>query len=135
MVLLQRKLYFPKDPEGVQHFTGGSNFFQGGGGGWVQMLISIETHITCNFPGGSGPPIPPSGSAHGDVFPCWVVLYVYGFLFLKKLLKKYHQSDEQFGFRSAGLISVQTICKDYHHLLIDTIVCFLFISLKICKIT
>ena len=29
--------------EGVQHFPGGSNFFQGGG---VQMLISIETHIT-----------------------------------------------------------------------------------------
>ena len=28
------------------------------------MLISIETHITCDFPGGSGPPIPPSGSAH-----------------------------------------------------------------------
>ena len=35
-----------------------SNFFQGGGR--VQMLISIETHIrTCYFPGGvSGPPIP-----------------------------------------------------------------------------
>ena len=23
------------------------------------MLISIETHITCDFPEGSGPPIPP----------------------------------------------------------------------------
>ena len=23
------------------------------------MLISIETHITCDFPGGSGPPISP----------------------------------------------------------------------------
>ena len=33
MVLLQRKLYFSKDPEGIQHFPGGSNFFQGGGGG------------------------------------------------------------------------------------------------------
>ena len=33
MVLLQRKLYFPKDPEGVQHIPGGSNFFPGGGGG------------------------------------------------------------------------------------------------------
>ena len=33
MVLIQRKLYFSKDPEGVQHFPGGSNFFQGGGGG------------------------------------------------------------------------------------------------------
>ena len=44
MVLLQRKLYFFKDPEGVQHFPGGGGLFQGGGG--VQMLISIETHIT-----------------------------------------------------------------------------------------
>ena len=33
MVLLQRELYFPKDPEGGQHFPVGSNFFQGGGGG------------------------------------------------------------------------------------------------------
>ena len=35
----------------------GPLFFRGGGG--VQMLISIETHIrTCYFPGGaSGPPI------------------------------------------------------------------------------
>ena len=48
MVLLQTELYFPKDPEGVQHFPG-----------WeVQMLISIENHITCDFSGGSGPPIP-----------------------------------------------------------------------------
>ena len=30
---------------------GGSNFFQGGGGGGFQVLISIETHITCDFPG------------------------------------------------------------------------------------
>ena len=49
MVLLQIQLYFSKDPEGAQHFPGWgvqlskgrSNFFQG-----VQMLISIETHIT-----------------------------------------------------------------------------------------
>ena len=33
MVLLQRKLYFPKDPEGVQHFLGG-----GGGGGQGQLF-------------------------------------------------------------------------------------------------
>ena len=59
MVLLQRKLYFPKDPEGVQHFPRGSNFFQGCGGEW-QMLASIETQLACDFPGrGSGPPIPP----------------------------------------------------------------------------
>ena len=36
-----------------------------GGGGGGQMLISIETHITYDFPGGgSGPPIPLYGSAH-----------------------------------------------------------------------
>ena len=36
---------------------GGPTFSRGGG---VQMLVSIETHITitCDFPGGSGPPIP-----------------------------------------------------------------------------
>ena len=45
MVLLQRKLYFSKDPEGVQHFPGG-------GGGGVQILISIEPYITCDLPGG-----------------------------------------------------------------------------------
>ena len=60
MVLLQRKLYFSKD-------RGGPTFLRGGGvgGSRVQVLISIETHITCDFPGGSGPPITPSRSAHG----------------------------------------------------------------------
>ena len=59
----QRNLSFFKVLEGVQHFPGGggSNFFQGGGGS--NCLFSIETHITCDFPGGSGPPVPPSGSA------------------------------------------------------------------------
>ena len=48
----------------ITHFPGGSNFFQGGGGG-VQLPFSIETHITiiCDFQGGSEP-IYPSGSAH-----------------------------------------------------------------------
>ena len=61
MALLQRNLYFPSDPEGSNIFQGWrSNFFPGRG---VQMLISIETHITCDFPGGPDP-YPPSGSAH-----------------------------------------------------------------------
>ena len=49
MVLLQRKLYFPKDPEGVQHFQGRS--IQGG------ILIAIT--ITCDFlgRGGVGAPV------------------------------------------------------------------------------
>ena len=45
---------------------GGPTFFRGGGGptyskggGGVPMLISIKTHITCDFPEGSGPPVPP----------------------------------------------------------------------------
>ena len=53
----------------VETFIGGGGvqlfiiFFLGGGGGWgVQILISIETYITCDFSGGggggSGPPIP-----------------------------------------------------------------------------
>ena len=46
----------------VQHFTGGGvQHFQGGG---VQMLISIKTHITCDFLEGVLIPCPPSGSAH-----------------------------------------------------------------------
>ena len=59
MVSLQRKLYFPKDPEGFQHFPGGPTFSRG-----FQMLISIETNITCDFPAGVQTPYPPSGSAH-----------------------------------------------------------------------
>ena len=52
---MERKLYFPKDREGVEHFPGGgggptfsrgggSKFFQGGG---VPMLSAIT--ITCEF--------------------------------------------------------------------------------------
>ena len=82
MALLQRKLYFSKDPEGSNIFQGGGGdptFSRGGGG--IQMLISIETYITCNFPvggGGGGQTLyPPSGAAyvfqglsasfHGDI--------------------------------------------------------------------
>ena len=59
MVLLQNKLYFLKDLEGVNIFQEVEDpTFSSGG---VRMLISIETHITCDFPGGggwSGSPIP-----------------------------------------------------------------------------
>ena len=44
---------FPRIQRGSNISRGG-----GGGGGGVQMLISIETYITCDFPGGSSPPIP-----------------------------------------------------------------------------
>ena len=39
-------------------FKGGPTFSRGGGGG-SNCLFPIETHITCDFPGGSGPPVPP----------------------------------------------------------------------------
>ena len=41
---------------GVQLFIIIIFFFWGGGGGWggVQILISIETYITCDFSGGGG---------------------------------------------------------------------------------
>ena len=64
LVNFKDNLSFFKVPEGVQHFSGGSNFFQGGGGG-SNCLFPIETHITCDFPGGGGgrtsppPPLDP----------------------------------------------------------------------------
>ena len=66
MGLLLRKLYlyFTKDPEAVHYFPGaggggGCPTFSRGGGG-VQMLISIETHIrTCYFPGECPDPLSP----------------------------------------------------------------------------
>ena len=64
MVNFQRNPSSFKIPEGVQHFPGGSNFFQGGGGS--TCLFPIETHITCDFPGGGGvqTPCPPPLDLH-----------------------------------------------------------------------
>ena len=53
----------------------GSNIFQGGGGptfsrgGGVQVLISIETHITCDFPG-EGVPKPYSPPLDPHMIAC-----------------------------------------------------------------
>ena len=43
MVLLKRKLYFSKDPEGVQHFGGG-----GGGGGPI-ISANFQRNNPCNL--------------------------------------------------------------------------------------
>ena len=43
-------------------FQGGSTFFQGGGGS--NCLFPIETHITCDFPGGVRTPCPPPLDPH-----------------------------------------------------------------------
>ena len=47
---------------GVQPIPRGQTFSMGEGAG-VQMLI-LETHRTCDFPGGVRTLYPPSGSAH-----------------------------------------------------------------------
>ena len=60
--LISKKNIIFQGFRGGPTFSRGSKFFQGGGGGGgggVQMLISIETHRTCDFQGESGPPIPP----------------------------------------------------------------------------
>ena len=58
--ITEKIILFQGSGGGPTFSKGGSNFVQGRG---VQMLISIETHITCDFPerGGGGPA---SGSAH-----------------------------------------------------------------------
>ena len=50
--------------EGVQWFYCRENYTFLVGRGGVKMLISIETHITCDLSGGIRSPYPPSGSAH-----------------------------------------------------------------------
>ena len=58
MVNFKEIYHFSRFQRGSNIFQGGSNFFQGGGGG-SNCLFPIETHITCDFPGGSRPPVPP----------------------------------------------------------------------------
>ena len=58
-LILQFYGYF-KETIISQGFRGGPTFSRGGGG--VQILISIKTHLTCDFPEGSGhlsPPLDP----------------------------------------------------------------------------
>ena len=55
MVNFKEIYHFSRFQRGSKIFQGGSNFFQVGS----ICLFPIETHITCDFPGGSGPPAPP----------------------------------------------------------------------------
>ena len=57
MVYLRKTILF-QGSGGGPTFPGGPIYFQG-----VQMLISIETYRTCDFPEGGGSP----GSAHDYV--------------------------------------------------------------------
>ena len=61
MVNFKEKSIISQGSRVFQHFPGGGGptFSRGS-----NRLFPIETPITCDFPGGSGPPVPPpSGSA------------------------------------------------------------------------
>ena len=72
--------------KGSKHLSGGGGggggvqlfiiifFFGGGGlGGGVQILISIETYITCDFSGGGGGG---GGGGYGPPIPLWIRAWV-----------------------------------------------------------
>ena len=71
VVTFKENYYLPRFQLGWNIFQGGLTFYSGGGGGGggSNCFYPIETHITCDFPGGSGPPPPlmwirPCDSAH-----------------------------------------------------------------------
>ena len=74
------QLYFFTVQKGRNIYRGGGGggcnfyyyfFFFGGGGGWgVQILISLETYITCDFSGGGG------GGESGPPIPLWIRAWV-----------------------------------------------------------
>ena len=61
MVNFKEKYYFSRFRRGFQIFpVGGGQLFPGGGGVGSNCLFPIETHITCDFPGGGvRTPCPP----------------------------------------------------------------------------
>ena len=63
--LISKKNIIFQGFRGGSTFSRGSKFLQRGG---VQMLISIETHRTCDFQGESGPPIPPLDPCMSSAF-------------------------------------------------------------------
>ena len=60
MVNFKEIYHFPRLQRGVQHFPGGFQRCPGGS----NCFFPIETHITCDFPGGGG------GSTGGHRTPC-----------------------------------------------------------------
>ena len=57
MVNFKETFHFSRFERGFNIFQGGGGWVGGWGGG-SNCLFPIETHITCDFPGGSGPPVP-----------------------------------------------------------------------------
>ena len=101
--LFQRKLLFLKVSVRVQLFQGERATFSMGGGG-VQWVISIETHITCDFPGGGGrrtpyPPLDPH-----------MRFYNLFFLFQKETLAV---ASQKIPLKKAIHLSTKTHCWTY----------------------
>ena len=84
---------FFKVPEGVQHFPGGSNFFQGGGGS--NCLFPIETRNPYNlwFSRGGPDPLPPP--------PLWIRTCVIGSL-NGVSVKKQRRADQLFSSQAVS---------------------------------
>ena len=64
MVNFKENYHFSRFQRGSNISRGGVQLFPGRGS---NCLFPIETHITLDFPGGSGPPVRPSGSALGII--------------------------------------------------------------------
>ena len=58
-----KEIYHFQGFRGGPTFSRGVQLFPGGGGGGSNCLFPIETHITCDFPGGVRTPCPTSGFA------------------------------------------------------------------------
>ena len=80
--LISKKTHFSRFQRGSNIFQGFQLFPRGS-----NCLYPIETHITCDFPGGSGPPDPPldphllSRSAGDSFFRLVVVGWYFSVLF------------------------------------------------------
>ena len=114
----QRNLAFFKVPEGVVLFPEGSN-----------CLFPIETHITCDFPGGGGgpdqlsPPLDPhllSQSLLLKICPIYIIYLRCQFrghfgtgMFIFKLFACWVIAHAFFSPVLSGLFWVQTVCQDY----------------------
>ena len=87
MVNFKEIYHFSRFQRGSNIFRGGVQLFPGGGGG-SNCLHPIETHITCDFPGGSGPPCPPLW------IRTWAAFRLHGFIRVcmsdSRLYKKLH---------------------------------------------
>ena len=131
--LISKKIIIFQGSGGGPTFSRGSNFFQGGGS---NCLFPIETHIPCDFPGESKPPVPPPPplDPHLGIInslyagKCFCQLHcstVLGFVFIFKInfVQKSFMIPPECQFETiwiqirpdilSDLIWVQTVCKGY----------------------